>query len=180
PKDNCDGTSSDDGKKQAAALSKTGSKKQNRLITLTSGIKEISFIPKVSINAPKHKIIQVLKIIKEQVEKSTRERVYLKDLIPILFERKLIKPSFNKDPRKFLSSKYMATLKLTTIMEKSGFIEISDKPRNKFITITESGKDAIKIFLDYELKQSDFIGREDWSIEKWICYLEGNGSKKLA
>ncbi|MBD3188668.1 hypothetical protein GF325_17710 [Candidatus Bathyarchaeota archaeon] len=146
--------------------------------TLTKGIKEIFALPECQIDVPEGKYIKVLFAI-ERGEKELGGKVYLKTLIEDLKNMKVINVRPNSDPRKQASSEYMAMNKLLKQLQEWDYINISDKRRNKYITITRKGKDAVKMYLDYELDSKVIEKHHKQSIKEIIQLMDVPGELKL-
>lgn len=141
--------------------------------TLSKGIKEIYALPECQIEIPEKKYIRTLHVIKNKIDISPEsDRVYLKDLIEDLEKLGIINVKYNKNERKHTSSLYMATTSLVRNLDKWNYIEISPKRRNKYITMTLKGENAIKMYLDYEIDDKMLRKGKDKSIHEWMEELQ--------
>jgi predicted transcriptional regulator len=146
-------------------------KKENPLQPLTEGFKDTSPLPECQISLPDQKYIKTLHAIKKMQEKG-HTKVYIKDLIDFLKEQSVINVKPNTEPRKETSSEYMA---IKAIMEKLvgwNYLTISPKKRNRFVELTEKGKNAIDMYLSFDLDATDLKANKDASIVDWIDLLK--------
>ncbi|MHA1794010.1 MAG: HFX_2341 family transcriptional regulator domain-containing protein [Promethearchaeota archaeon] len=139
--------------------------------TLTSGVSKVTALPECQINIPESKYIETLAVIHNR-EKEHGQKVYLKDLINELKRRKLISVKKNRDSRKQASSEYMAALNLTKKCMNWGYIEISKKRKNKFVTLTRKGRNAIEMYYNYKIDKNTLKNNEDLEINEWIKILK--------
>ncbi len=148
-------------------------KRENPLQTLTTGFKDTSTLPECQITLPDQKYIKTLHAIKKMQEKCQgNAKVYIKDLIEFLKEQSVISVKPNKEPRKETSSEYMA---IKAIMERLvfwNFLTISPKKRNRFVELTEKGRNAIDMYLSFDLDEADLKENKDASIVDWIEKLK--------
>jgi hypothetical protein len=138
--------------------------------TLTSGIEKILPLPECQIEVPESKYIKTLHLINRLSNEKNRGRIYIKDLIEYLKNEELISVKKNDNPRKQASSEYMATNALIRPLEKWEYIIKSPKKRNKFLTITPKGLNAIKMHLDFSLSREKLA--EGGDINNWIEELD--------
>ncbi|MHA1997300.1 MAG: HFX_2341 family transcriptional regulator domain-containing protein [Promethearchaeota archaeon] len=143
-------------------------------LTLTRGIEEIYTLPECQIELPDDKFIQTLHVI-QKISRRGDNRVYLKELIPELKDKGLIKVKFNSDHRRGKSSQYMATLNLTRNLVKWGYITISPKKRNKYLRLTKKGKDAVQMYLNYKIDEQVLKKHENMPMREWIEILKEPG-----
>ena len=78
----------------------------------------------------------------------------------------------NKNERKHTSSLYMATTSLVRNLDKWNYISISPKRRNKFITMTEKGENAIKMYLDFGIDDKMLVKGKNKTIKDWMKELQ--------
>ncbi|MFX0101869.1 MAG: DUF6293 family protein [Candidatus Hodarchaeota archaeon] len=141
--------------------------------TISKGIKEIYALPECQVDIPEQKYIKTLRVIKNKaVNVPETGRVYLKDLIEDLEKLGIIHVKDNKNERKHTSSLYMAATSLVRNLNKWNYIDISPKRRNKFITMTEKGENAIRMYLDYEIDDQMLVKGKNKSIKDWMDDLQ--------
>jgi len=115
--------------------------------SLSKGIKDIITPPQFDIVKPEKNLIQALKILAT----TKREYMYKKEFKKKLQEKKLLKimKQYNdpKDPKK-KSAEYMALNQqyIIPLKQKWKYIEESDDKRNKKISLTKLGREALEIF----------------------------------
>lgn len=145
--------------------------------TLTRGVKAIYKLPECKIDTPESRYIKVLHAIQKLGEIEARKgfapRAYIKPLIEILRDDGLISVKENKDPRKQASSEYMAANALLRPLVSWKFITMCDKKRNKFVEITEDGKNAIAMYYPHGLDAGSVSRDQDLHINDWIARLKG-------
>jgi hypothetical protein len=146
-------------------------KRENPLQTLTTGFKDTSTLPECQITLPDQKYIKTLHAIKKMKAKG-QAKVYIKDLIEYLKEQSVINVKRNVEQRKETSSEYMA---IKAIMERLvfwNFLTISPKKRNRFVELTEKGRNAIDMYLSFDLDEAALKENKDASIVEWIDMLK--------
>ncbi|MHA1377210.1 MAG: HFX_2341 family transcriptional regulator domain-containing protein [Candidatus Helarchaeota archaeon] len=116
-------------------------------LSLSKGIKDIIYPPHFEMVKPETHLIEALKIIAT----SKKGFMYKKDFKKKLQEKKLLhilkKYDDPKDPNK-KSAEYMALNQqfIIPLMQKWKYIEQSDDKRNKKLTLTDLGREALQIF----------------------------------
>jgi len=148
-------------------------KKDNRLQTLTTGFKDTSMLPECQIMVPDQKYIKTLHAIKKMSEKGDgHARVYIKDLIDFLKAQRVINVKPNKEPRKETSSEYMAIKAIMLKLVQWNYLTISPKKRYRYVELTSKGRNAIDMYLDFNLDDKDLRANKDASIVAWIDLLK--------
>ena len=146
-------------------------KQADPLQPLTTGFKDTYTLPECQITLPDQKYIKTLHAIKKMKDKG-HAKVYIKDLIEFLKEQSVINVKRNKEPRKETSSEYMA---IKAIMEKLvawNYLTISLKKRNRFVELTEKGRNAIDMYLSFDLDEVALKENKNASIVDWIGMLK--------
>jgi hypothetical protein len=109
---------------------------------LSSGIKNLMVIPPYEIQKPEGKHIQALRIIQDNGGKLTK-----KEMAKLCDEEKLI--TVNAEKENYSQARFTSLDKniIQPLMERWGFIEIEKIGRNRWIKITEDGKNAAKFLI---------------------------------
>ncbi|NMC05943.1 MAG: hypothetical protein GYA24_12065 [Candidatus Lokiarchaeota archaeon] len=146
-------------------------KRGNPLQPLTEGFVGTAMLPECQIMVPDQKYIKTLQAIKKMKD-AGHPRVYIRDLIDFLKKQSIINVRPNVEPRKETSSQYMAIKSLMDKLVTWKYITISPKKRNRFVELTEKGKNAIDMYLSFELDSSDLRENKDAAIVDWIDLLK--------
>nr|MDO8110248.1 DUF6293 family protein [Candidatus Sigynarchaeota archaeon] len=146
-------------------------REKNRLETLTTEFQGTTTIPFWQIAIPEQKYIKTLHTIKQRI-KNDNDKIFIKDLIDILKVENVINVKYNKERRKETSSEYMAIKPIIEKLEAWEYITVSPRKRNKYLQLTEKGKNAIRMYLSYELEMADLKENDGLSIDQWITKLK--------
>ncbi len=148
-------------------------KADNPLQTLTTGFKDTFTLPECQITLPDQRFIRTLHAIKKMSEKQNgHAKVFIKDLIDFLKGQSIISVKHNRDPRKETSSEYMAIKAIIVKLVAWNYVTVSPKKRNRWVELTEKGKNAIDMYLSFELDASDLKANKGASIVDWIDMLK--------
>lgn len=106
---------------------------------LSTGIKDIQNVPPYSIKIPEEKLIQALEIIKENNGKLTK-----KEMAQIAENNKII--TVNAQDKNHSMARFASLDKniIQPLEEQWKFIEVKKIGRNRWITLTQEGKNAIE------------------------------------
>ncbi|MEX0862546.1 DUF6293 family protein [Nitrosopumilus sp.] len=108
---------------------------------LSTGIKEIQNVPPYSIKIPDQKLIDALKIIKENKGRLTK-----KEIAKLCEEKQLI--TINAKEKNHSMARFASLDKnIIQPLEQWKFIEIEKIGRNRWIKITEEGKNAAEFLI---------------------------------
>ncbi|MBN2150550.1 MAG: hypothetical protein JW839_03785 [Candidatus Lokiarchaeota archaeon] len=146
-------------------------KKDDPLQPLTWGFKGTTALPECQIMLPDQKYIKTLHAIKKMNDKG-HPKVYIKDLIESLKERSVINVKPNKEPRKETSSEYMAIKAIMERLVQWNYLTIAPKKRNRFVELTEKGRNAIDMYLSFDLDEADLKASKGEPIVEWIGLLK--------
>ena len=108
--------------------------------TISKGIKEIQVVPSYEIKKPEPKLIQALKIIKENEGKLSK-----KEMARICLNEKLITINAENESQATFAS--LDQNIISPLEKKWGFIEVEKIGRTRWIKISEEGKNAAEFLI---------------------------------
>lgn len=109
---------------------------------ISTGIKDIQDVPPYSIKIPEEKLIQALKIIKENNGKITK-----KEMAEISEEKNIITVNAQEENHSMARFASLDKNIIQPLEEQWKFIHIEKIGRNRWITLTQEGKNAIEFLL---------------------------------
>lgn len=109
---------------------------------VSTGIKDIQDVPPYSIKIPEEKLIQALEIIKENNGKITK-----KEMAEISEEKNIITVNAQEENHSMARFASLDKNIIQPLEEQWKFIHIEKIGRNRWITLTQEGKNAIEFLL---------------------------------
>ena len=109
---------------------------------ISTGIKDIQDVPPYSIKIPEEKLIQALEIIKENNGKITK-----KEMAEISEEKNIITVNAQEENHSMARFASLDKNIIQPLEEQWKFIHIEKIGRNRWITLTQEGKNAIEFLL---------------------------------
>jgi hypothetical protein len=110
--------------------------------SISTGIKDIQDVPPYSIKIPEEKLIQALEIIKENNGKITK-----KEMAEISEEKNIITVNAQEENHSMARFASLDKNIIQPLEEQWKFIHIEKIGRNRWITLTQEGKNAIEFLL---------------------------------